>query len=109
MKTLSCVVTLIVGLSVCPKLVATDDPAGERGERARERMAETMADLNLTNEDRGCQKRESSQDPGGRSGRRQLQTKPPTPTNLQQSAQRHLELSAYGGTSKRLVEFDSTP
>jgi Spy/CpxP family protein refolding chaperone len=50
MKTLCTVVTLIVGLSVCPKLVAADDPPGERGERARERMAETMADLNLTDE-----------------------------------------------------------
>lgn len=50
MKTLSTVMTLAVAIFVCPKCHAADDPTSERGERVRERMAERMADLNLTDE-----------------------------------------------------------
>jgi Spy/CpxP family protein refolding chaperone len=41
---------VVIGVAVCPRVVAGQEPASERGERARERMAETMADLNLTDE-----------------------------------------------------------
>ncbi|HEV8002227.1 MAG TPA: hypothetical protein VGP63_20220 [Planctomycetaceae bacterium] len=50
MKTLITMLMVVIGVAVCPRVVAGQEPASERGERARERMAETMADLNLTDE-----------------------------------------------------------
>lgn len=50
MKTLMAVLTVVIAVAVCPRVVAGQEPASERGERVRERMAETMADLNLTDE-----------------------------------------------------------
>jgi Spy/CpxP family protein refolding chaperone len=46
MKRFSALATLAVGLVFCPRLVAAEDPAAPTGER----MAATMADLNLTDE-----------------------------------------------------------
>lgn len=43
-------VTFAVGLVFCPRVVAAQDPASGSGERSREGMAATMADLNLTDE-----------------------------------------------------------
>ncbi len=50
MKSLMAVLTVVIGVAVCPSVVSGQEPASERGERVRERMAETMADLNLTDE-----------------------------------------------------------
>jgi Spy/CpxP family protein refolding chaperone len=50
MKTLSAALTLLIGLALCPKVTTADEPATERGERIRERLAATMADLDLTDE-----------------------------------------------------------
>lgn len=50
MITRSALVTLAVGLVFSPRLAAAQDPASGAGERAREHMAASMADLNLTDE-----------------------------------------------------------
>lgn len=50
MRGLSTVLTLMVALLACPKLVRADEPKVERGERVRERLAARMADLHLTDE-----------------------------------------------------------
>src|SRR5579864_7321828 len=50
MKTLSTVFTLAVALVVYPKLCVADDADAERREGVRERMAERMADLSLSDD-----------------------------------------------------------
>ena len=50
MRGLSTVLTLMVALLACPKLVRADEPKVEGGERVRERLAARMADLHLTDE-----------------------------------------------------------
>jgi Spy/CpxP family protein refolding chaperone len=50
MKTLTTLFTLTVALTVCPKFVTADEPTSEGREGAAKRMAERLADLNLTDE-----------------------------------------------------------
>jgi Spy/CpxP family protein refolding chaperone len=50
MRTFIAVLTLVVGLALCPKVTTADDQPTERGQRIRERLNETMADLDLTDE-----------------------------------------------------------
>lgn len=50
MRTLSTLLVLALGLTVVPQLRGADESKAARGERAKERIAESMADLNLTNE-----------------------------------------------------------
>jgi Spy/CpxP family protein refolding chaperone len=50
MRSLSVLLTLFVAVVVCPKLGLAGEPDGEAGEHGRGRMAVTMADLHLTDE-----------------------------------------------------------
>jgi len=50
MRTGMVVLTLAFGLALCPKILAAQSPREERGERIRERLTESMADLDLTDE-----------------------------------------------------------
>ena len=50
MRTFSAVLPLTIALALCPKFVAAQGPREERRERVRERLTESMADLDLTDE-----------------------------------------------------------
>ena len=50
LRSLIAVFALTIGLAHCPKTVAADDPREDRREAIRERLAETMADLDLTDD-----------------------------------------------------------
>lgn len=50
MKTLYTLFLLVVVFAVFPRLAAADEDKGERGDRVRERIAASLADLSLTDE-----------------------------------------------------------